>query len=155
VHYAQMNAINKRKVAAASSSGSPSLGVMATTGASDTVGFDISAALLANSAHSPILPKGSPGSPTSSSVIERRRSVMLLANPLSQPDKDSKLDPFHITKSFESPESKANEDNFSVNRSSASRSPLGYGGVNYKLFSKFAHDFGIVPYLLKEPQLYR
>lgn len=27
-------------------------------------------------------------------------------------------------------------------------------GMSYKALSKFAHDFGVVPYLLKEPQLF-
>ena len=28
-------------------------------------------------------------------------------------------------------------------------------GLSYKVISKFAHDFGIIPYLLKEPELFR
>lgn len=30
----------------------------------------------------------------------------------------------------------------------------GVVGMSYKALSQFAHDFGIVPYLLKEPQLF-
>ena len=33
--------------------------------------------------------------------------------------------------------------------------PASVRGVTYKSFSKFFHDFGIVPYLIKEPQLFR
>ena len=31
---------------------------------------------------------------------------------------------------------------------------VGLVGMTYKALSQFAHDFGVVPYLLKEPQLF-
>jgi len=38
--------------------------------------------------------------------------------------------------------------------SEKSASSGGAGGVMYKHISKFGHDFGVIPYLLREPQLY-